>query len=125
MEFEKNSEKISFWKSLAISYVSIFLSIPFLDSTARVENFSLNAYLIIGAIALIPTFFIHLYGIKFINLIKLIPKYILFLSVLLIGYFVLYGEHTYEDCILNHTQHSIDESATNAIKMACRKKYKN
>jgi hypothetical protein len=125
MEIKEKSEKIGFWESLASSFACLFLSILILDPTVSVENIPLDGYLMLGAIALIPAFFIHLYGIKSIKLLRSIPIYIVIIVVFAIGYFIMYGEHTYEDCILNHTTHSIDESATHAIKMACRKKYKS
>jgi hypothetical protein len=58
-----------------------------------------------------------------INLIKSIPKYIYILVALAIVWFFVFGERTYEDCILNHAKDTASESATVAIKQACRKKY--
>jgi|LakMenE18May11ns_1017448.scaffolds.fasta_scaffold9181586_1 protein-S-isoprenylcysteine O-methyltransferase Ste14 len=120
-EFEQ--KKMNFWILFAISYASILLFILISIKEAQIENFEIKQYSFIAIVALLPTLFVYHCGRMTINLIKSIPKYIYILVALAIVWFFVFGERTYEDCILNHAKDTASESATVAIKQACRKKY--
>ena len=117
------NKKMNFWVLFTIFYTSVFLFVLISYKDIQLDNFVIKDYLWIAILALLPTLFVHYCGQITINFIKSIPKYIYILSTLGIIWFLVFGERTYEDCILNHAQDTASDTAASAIKQACRKKY--